>query len=914
MQSITSTGKKIENQLYNHEEAGAPGVTPKLSTTTLSTSLTDNWMYSRVQSRDTRDTYNSSNYQAIFETLNTTYKNGRVSHYAEWQPDDRPTGIMIDIDYRQSSPDPQITAGQQRKCVEAITDILKTMYNESDDREVNAFVMERPLASRAESKENTPVLKWDKKTSSYKHGFHILIPELLHIKQEKLYIIDRLVSGLDFKTIFETCSFETYYLLDGACARVPVFLAGSSAPGRDNFHVIKARYSFMLSEGSASIEAERMRSIKNVPLELSINRWGSEAIMDKQVVPWNAITREAYDQWSDDRQKAAAMAQVNSERFKPTQSHIDRVRRDDASIGRLFMLIEMALKGLSQKYRDSTPLWRKVLAITKSMQETYMVESDTMLALLDVFSTESSAYKSYEDVVLNYNSVKPFGQWMMLRKCLSDNKPCQEEFSRLWNVYFPAVIDLRYITDVAHTVKDFEGYQMVKKLIIDYMNLELCIIKSSKTYYLKRWLDYDEVTGKQMEKLQQKVEKDLLQDYAPYVVTVDLPEKVMKAHRLTPNKMTLSFYHVWKTSPRRREYDKMAFSPRMYYGNQPSNIMNLYKGPGIARDDSYVVPADFEQCAFFRHIMDRWCCGNRELYEAILNRFAHQVQKPWCKMGSALALRGSNRVGKGIPIQILADIVGSDYMFQPTSADQVFGSFNAGMARCLMMFNDEMVWGGDKEKAGVLKKLITEPWIYINKKFMPLEKLHNQVNQYIASNEDWCVPVGKTEQRFQVVDVSDSLLHMPRAEREAVIKDIVGVDKTALAQFLYRRDISKWNHRFVVQTDAVRSQKIESLGKMDSWWLNCVTIGKLPSGYDWGDMVPKHEIFNDYIESSHDRHMNQVKFWINFKKVCDIQSTKRTRGAAGARMVCMGSLDRQQTKWRRYMDDQDWSFDEDESV
>ena len=227
----------------------------------------------------------------------------------------------------------------------------------------------------------------------------------------------------------------------------------------------------------------------------------------------------------------------------------------------------------------------------------------------------------------------------------------------------------------------------------------------------------------------------------------------------------------------------------MFYDNSPQskNYYNLFTGFEISKDDvkEIQVPDNFEEHPFFAHIFKRWCSGDKQVYNAVLNVFAHILQKPWEKLQISIILKSTMRTGKGIPLQIFKRIIGNQYFFQPSNSNQVLGNFNGQMRNCLVCFMDEMVWGGDKEKAGTIKKLATETVNYINDKFAPIIKVKNIANLFMASNEEWVVPAGATEQRWLVLNVDDELAICSKPMKNKIVKEILDIDIKQLAKFFY---------------------------------------------------------------------------------------------------------------------------------
>ena len=70
------------------------------------------------------------------------------------------------------------------------------------------------------------------------------------------------------------------------------------------------------------------------------------------------------------------------------------------------------------------------------------------------------------------------------------------------------------------------------------------------------------------------------------------------------------------------------------------------------------------------------------------------------------------------------------------------------------MFADEAFFSGDKQGEQVLKAVITEPKIVIERKGIDAELQDNYLKVFMSTNSDWAVPATKDERRYCVCDVS----------------------------------------------------------------------------------------------------------------------------------------------------------------
>jgi hypothetical protein len=101
--------------------------------------------------------------------------------------------------------------------------------------------------------------------------------------------------------------------------------------------------------------------------------------------------------------------------------------------------------------------------------------------------------------------------------------------------------------------------------------------------------------------------------------------------------------------------------------------------------------------------------------------------------------------------------MGDEYVYQPGSPNGVLGEFNSALEGVKLLYLDELVWGGDKQKAGILKKMVTEQNLDINRKHMPSYCVKNLLNICMSSNEDWVVPAGLNARRYLICDVDNEL-------------------------------------------------------------------------------------------------------------------------------------------------------------
>jgi hypothetical protein len=220
---------------------------------------------------------------------------------------------------------------------------------------------------------------------------------------------------------------------------------------------------------------------------------------------------------------------------------------------------------------------------------------------------------------------------------------------------------------------------------------------------------------------------------------------------------------------------------------------------------------------------------------------------------------------------------------QPSSPNHVLGDFNSSLEGTKLLYLDELVWGGDKQKAGTLKKLITEQYLDINRKHMPSYSVKNLLNICMSSNEDWVVPAGLNARRYLICDVDNELAGINLSqEAKQDLRNILDTNILRFAKALYDWDISEFDDRCPPQTAGLRAQKMLTFGPIDKYWHTCLVNGYITiqtSGnareYRFGGDIPKEEMYEEFCRQANTRYVSSVQFWVHINKICDLQSKRK---------------------------------------
>lgn len=299
--------------------------------------------------------------------------------------------------------------------------------------------------------------------------------------------------------------------------------------------------------------------------------------------------------------------------------------------------------------------------------------------------------------------------------------------------------------------------------------------------------------------------------------------------------------NCWLGHCDRRQFDGIEFHPDPANAGGTENYLNLWRGFSVEPK------ADAGRYDIFRdHLLTNVCRGDADLFRWLFGWFAHLVQRPRERVGTALVFRGRMGTGKTKIGEVIGSLI-ADHYFLVDDPRYITGQFNAHMASCLLMQAEEAVWAGDKAAEGRLKSLITSSMQMIEAKGVDPVRVENYLRLIMTSNEDWVVPAGKEERRFAVFTIGDHA-----RENHGYFQDMqeeldAGGYQALLADLL-AFDLSTVNLRQIPKTEALLEQKIRSLKHVERWWLDCLHRGSIyRGGADWQTEVPKPHVVAEYL-------------------------------------------------------------------
>lgn len=304
-------------------------------------------------------------------------------------------------------------------------------------------------------------------------------------------------------------------------------------------------------------------------------------------------------------------------------------------------------------------------------------------------------------------------------------------------------------------------------------------------------------------------------------------------------KKPIKIGQAWLEWPKRSGYEEVYFEPE---GPEYDKRYNLWRGfavkPRKTSDTSgFTILLD--------HIRTNICQSNPEHYAWVMAWLADLFQKPARKLGTALVLRGPMGIGKGAFAGHIGKLLGIHFM-PITQSSQLTGKFNGHMADKVLMFVDEGWWSDERNGAGILRALITEPQVTVEMKGRDAVTITNFTRFIIAANADWVVPLGMgDERRFLMLDVGTAVqrdipyfkameeeltnIRINKNGKHEVINRDLPKDSGygALLHYLLNYQYDETLPRNILQTQALIENKIYSMPDELKWWHECLTREKI---------------------------------------------------------------------------------------
>jgi hypothetical protein len=271
-------------------------------------------------------------------------------------------------------------------------------------------------------------------------------------------------------------------------------------------------------------------------------------------------------------------------------------------------------------------------------------------------------------------------------------------------------------------------------------------------------------------------------------------QSIMQCHE----NLKESFMETWMKDDTIRMYQTSDFMPfPMQFHSDVFNLFNGLIGEELLVNDNkqvMFIPEERDRtCEIF--IKQLWYLSgkNNKVLEYCLNYFAHMVQKPGLKSGTALIVKGAQGIGKNIMFERLVKVLcGEEYLLSTTNIDDIVGKFSS-VNQKLMVILDEASGDDTFKNSEHLKSFITSEKVRFERKGISTVMINNVARVIFLTNNDISTKIEKSERRHQAMEGSPDMAN----NRDYFSKLVDAFDDKEQVKLLYlffkHRDISNIN-------------------------------------------------------------------------------------------------------------------------
>ena len=300
------------------------------------------------------------------------------------------------------------------------------------------------------------------------------------------------------------------------------------------------------------------------------------------------------------------------------------------------------------------------------------------------------------------------------------------------------------------------------------------------------------------------------------------------------NKISLAKCFIEHDNTRR--YSGITFAP----AGAPPGVYNIWQGFSVK-------PAPGNYATFRDHLLNNVCGGDPEHFTWVMGWFAHMIQRPGEKIGTALVLGGESGAGKTIVGEIVGSLFEPHYMLIDNPR-LVTGNFNAHAAPLLMLHADEAFFAGDRAAVGRLRSLVTAKILPIEFKGRDVEKVRSCVRLLVTSEQPWIVPTSRGERRFAVLEVSASRKG-DHTYFKTMMTELASGGREGLLHDLQNFDLADAELREIPKTAALLAQKFAGLEPHETFWATCLERGTvLETSNEWETDIGRSLLYDSYVE------------------------------------------------------------------
>jgi hypothetical protein len=309
----------------------------------------------------------------------------------------------------------------------------------------------------------------------------------------------------------------------------------------------------------------------------------------------------------------------------------------------------------------------------------------------------------------------------------------------------------------------------------------------------------------------------------------------------------------WLKHPKRRQYERVQFSPMQ---TLPEDQYNLFKGYKVRPKEGN-----------WEHFREFWvnviCAGDDEIFRYTFAWVAQLFQRPFELSGTALILFSkAHGTGKGTFAHALGRLLGHGLYVSDCGIDNVFGRFNGHLERALLINIDESEGSLTRRQRDAIKHAITEPYKACEHKGLGRYQVRNYTRYILTTNNKDSAHIDASDRRQVVVNPSSHQVGN-KVYFDAIYHELAHGGLEALLYDLLEYDLvnSGVDLRKIPDTKARQEMRASSLSEVTLFWRSYLIL----SGSTTVHMSQAH---SDYLEGKPRWASSLLQFTSEIKELC----------------------------------------------
>lgn len=292
----------------------------------------------------------------------------------------------------------------------------------------------------------------------------------------------------------------------------------------------------------------------------------------------------------------------------------------------------------------------------------------------------------------------------------------------------------------------------------------------------------------------------------PDLKVIQFVKKEDKHGNINIEKKGHCFVNMWIKSKEMRKIAKFVFNPNPEYINNKEEV-NLFNGFPLDKNNDGTYDESLIK-VYLDHIK-RICNNEKDVYDYVLNWFAHIIQKPHVRTTVALVFYSDTEgVGKNLIFDVLNKILGKYYL-KLKSTEEFTINFNSHHQNKLLGVCDE-INARARSISDELKDAISRNTMVITYKGKESYVIDDYINLVLTTNNEGVLKVPRAGRRFEIIGCPEQ-----KIDREVTKKilNIMNDDKLLMNVYNYfkNRDITEFDPRLTVMTDYKKTLIINDL-------------------------------------------------------------------------------------------------------